>query len=262
VFAHGRRSEYMSTERLPLSLDFLEPFAHRGRKPGLCMCLRCVWRLLEETRLLEKAGEDLADLITAAIETGMRLGELLSLQWHQVWLSPRELFLPAGKTKARKDRRVPISKPLLAVLQRRRLDPAGEPLPSDAFVFGDAVGRRRRSIKTAWRLTCQRAGIVGLHFHDLRREAGSWWRDSGEVPSPTFNDGSATSTSAKRAHIFRRLRGTIKRRCDGSIRRWAGWKPLRTCQGRHCHKLPQTPVRTYQIRSHPTSAHLKILNQT
>ena len=30
-----------------------------------------------------------------------------------------------------------------------------------------------KGFKTAWRLTCRRAGIEGLHFHDLRREAGS-----------------------------------------------------------------------------------------
>jgi hypothetical protein len=52
-------------------------------------------------------------------------------------------------------------------------------------VFGDDIGRRRGSIKTAWRLTCQRAGIEGLHFHDLRREAGSRWMDAG-VPLATI----------------------------------------------------------------------------
>jgi integrase len=71
------------------------------------------------------------------------------------------------------------------VLDARRNDPAGEPLPSAAFVFGDEVGRRRGSIKTAWRLTCGRANITGLHFHDLRREAGSRWMDAG-VPLSTI----------------------------------------------------------------------------
>lgn len=54
-----------------------------------------------------------------------------------------------------------------------------------AYVFGDAVGRPRRSIKTAWRLTCGRAKVTGLHFHDLRREAGSRWMDAG-VPLATI----------------------------------------------------------------------------
>jgi integrase len=58
-------------------------------------------------------------------------------------------------------------------------------LPPDAYVFGDEVGRRRHSMKTAWLLTCQRAKIVGLHFHDLRREAGSRWMDAG-IPLATI----------------------------------------------------------------------------
>lgn len=135
----------------------------------------------EETRLLEKAN-GLQHLIIAALETGMRFGELVSLQWHQVGT---DLFLPAGKTKAKKPRRVPISTTLRTVLDARRMDPAGETLPSHAFVFGDEIGRRRGSIKTAWRLTCERAKIEGLHFHDLRREAGSRWMDAG-VPLATI----------------------------------------------------------------------------
>jgi integrase len=135
----------------------------------------------EEERLLLEAG-GLKDLITAALETGCRLGELLSLQWDQV---RSDLFLPAGKTKAKKPRRVPISTALRAVLDARRHDPAGEALPAAAFVLGDEVGRRRRSVRTAWRLTCKRAKIVGLHFHDLRREAGSRWMDAG-VPLATI----------------------------------------------------------------------------
>lgn len=139
----------------------------------------------EEDRLLTAAG-GLHDLIVAALETGCRKGELLSLQWHQVRFSPRaELFLPAQKTKAKKDRRVPLSGRLQRLLEKRRNDPAGDPLPPSAFVFGDEVGRRRVSIKTAWGLTCQRATITDLHFHDLRREAGSRWMDAG-VPLATI----------------------------------------------------------------------------
>jgi integrase len=139
----------------------------------------------ESERLLGAAG-GLRDLITAALETGCRKGELLSLQWHQVRFSPRaEIFLPAQKTKAKKDRRVPISSELRKVLERRRLDPAGEPVPFDGYVFGDEIGRRRGSIKTAWTLTCKRAKVDDLHFHDLRREAGSRWMDAG-IPLATI----------------------------------------------------------------------------
>src|SRR5688572_19465147 len=63
----------------------------------------------------------------------------------------------------------------------RRQDPAGEDLPPEAYVFGNALGQRTTSIKTAWKLACRRAGLVDFHFHDLRREAGSRWIEGGMV---------------------------------------------------------------------------------
>lgn len=139
----------------------------------------------EAERLLMAAG-GLRDIITTALETGMRRGEILSLQWWQVRFSPKaELFLPATKTKTTTDRRVPLSSVLRTIIERRRTDPAGETLPPDAYVFGDEIGRKRGSIKTAWMLTLKRAKITDLHFHDLRREAGSRWMDAG-IPLATI----------------------------------------------------------------------------
>ena len=104
----------------------------------------------------------------------------------RVRFSPRcELFLPAGKTKAKKDRRVPVSSTLKPILESLVKDPTGNVKPSDAYVFGDEIGRQRHSIKKAWQLTCKRAKITGLHFHDLRCEAGSRWMDAG-VPLATI----------------------------------------------------------------------------
>ncbi len=40
-------------------------------------------------------------------------------------------------------------------------------------------GEAIKSVKTAWGNTCRRAGIDGLHFHDLRHEAGSRWIEGG-----------------------------------------------------------------------------------
>ena len=129
-------------------------------------------------------------IVEALLETGCRIGELLSLQWSQVkdlaGGNPR-LDLPASKTKTKRDRVVPISGRLQKILELRRHDPAGEPHGPQAFVFGNELGERRGSIKTAWRLTCKRAGIVGLRIHDLRREAGSRWLEGG-VPLQVVRD--------------------------------------------------------------------------
>ena len=175
----------------------------------------------EEGRLLKCADPHLHALIVAALETGMRKGELLSLQWSQVeglqigrkargapvltWGPKPVIFLPAGKTKTKRDRRVPITARLRAVLEMRRLDPAGQLLPLDAYVFGTAIGSRVANITHAWHATVLRAhGLrrsytntgnftpkaraalktIDLHFHDLRREAGSRWMDAG-VPIGT-----------------------------------------------------------------------------
>jgi integrase len=131
----------------------------------------------EEARLLKHAGPHLRGLIVAALSTGCRLGELLSLQWSQIQRDekdePRWIVLPAAKTKTAEARVIPISANLRAVLELRRHAPDGKEYGSNAYVFGNDVGERVASIRTAWALTCKRARIVGLHFHDLRREFAS-----------------------------------------------------------------------------------------
>jgi integrase len=47
----------------------------------------------EQQRLFDAAGVHLRDLVAAALETGCREGELLSLQWHQVRWLQNESFL-------------------------------------------------------------------------------------------------------------------------------------------------------------------------
>jgi integrase len=98
----------------------------------------------EEARLLKHSGPHLRALIVAALSTGCRLGELLSLQWSQVRVDeqgqPRWLFLPATKTKSAQARAVPIGATLRAELAMRTTGPDGQVHPSTAFVFGNDCG--------------------------------------------------------------------------------------------------------------------------
>jgi integrase len=67
----------------------------------------------------------------------------------------------------------------LTAEEEARHDPAGREFGPIAFVFGTETGQRVKSVKTAWRLACRRAGIDGLSIHDLRREALSSLQESG-----------------------------------------------------------------------------------
>jgi integrase len=140
------------------------------------------WRFeneADEQKLLDAANPHLRAVLIALLDTAARLGEILSLQWKDVNLDRRELVIRAEKSKTRTGRIVPISGRLLATLEMRKLDPAGQPFPSDAYAFGDAIGRRAKSVRTAWENACEKAGLSGLQLRDLRHEAGSRFEEAG-----------------------------------------------------------------------------------
>ena len=134
----------------------------------------------EYERLVGACAPHVRLIVEAALETACRVGELLSLQWMQVRQTPHpHLFLPAAKTKTKRDRTVHVSPRLQAILEILRTDAAGAARSPDAYVFGNLLGQRYESIDHAFIGACQRAGIAGLHFHDLRREAASRWLEGG-----------------------------------------------------------------------------------
>lgn len=137
----------------------------------------------DEDKLLTHASAHLRALVVAALSTGCRLGELLSLTWAQIRRDEHNracwIGLSADRTKTNEARMIPVGTRLRAELEMRRHGPDGKEHAADAYVFGNDVGEQVASIKTAWRATCRRAGIRDLHFHDLRREFGSRLIESG-----------------------------------------------------------------------------------
>ena len=57
--------------------------------------------------------------------------------------------------------------------------PDGNAFPSDAYVFCDEIGRRVKSLRTAWNRAARAAGLKGFQLRDLRHEAGSRFDEAG-----------------------------------------------------------------------------------
>ena len=133
----------------------------------------------QEQKLLDATSPHLKGVIIAMLDTGCRPGEILSLQWKDVNLERKELMIQAVKAKTRTARVIPISTRLNSVLEMRRHDPAGREFGPDAYVFGDRLGRRRKSVRTAWENACERAELKDFQIRDLRHEAGSRFEEAG-----------------------------------------------------------------------------------
>lgn len=136
----------------------------RVRKPKLPQGRDRRISLSEERRLLRAAAAhrniEIYSLIVLAVETAMRQGELLNLQWENINLRTRIAHLPLTKNGAKRD--VPLSMRAVGALTRLGMQPEGSVFnyTSDGF-------------KSAWRTLIRRLGIDDLHFHDLRHEAVS-----------------------------------------------------------------------------------------
>ncbi len=127
----------------------------------------------EELTLLQTARNSksplLAPIITLALETGMRLGELLSLEWNNIDLRKQTALLPI--TKNGEPRTVPLSKKSIETLKGipRKLN--------DSRVFWTWL--RADSFENAWRRMLNKTAIQDLRFHDLRHEACSRFFERG-----------------------------------------------------------------------------------
>jgi integrase len=131
----------------------------------------------EEARLFEAAveckSEGLDVCIRLALELGMRRGEISNLQWSQIDFEQHVIRLDL--TKNGEARVVPMSTTAEEAI-RSLYTPTSD---GRLFEFYDSDG-----LGKAYSRACKRAGIVGLHFHDLRHEAASRWAK--KVPVATL----------------------------------------------------------------------------
>lgn len=102
----------------------------------------------------------LKPMVILAIESAMRRGELLALEWRHVDVARRTAFLPM--TKNGRPRSVPLSTRAIRTLQEM-------PRSIDGRVFPISHWTVEQVFERASKL----AGLAGVHFHDLRHTAAT-----------------------------------------------------------------------------------------
>lgn len=118
----------------------------------------------EEQRLMAAVGhKDLRTLITLALETGMRQGELVSLTWDEIDLA--QSVIKKQDSKNGEPRTIPLTSKARAVLPQ------------------NGAGRLFKCFpRSVWKKALKEAGIHDFHFHDLRHEAVSRLFERGMNP--------------------------------------------------------------------------------
>ena len=108
----------------------------------------------------------LEPLVTVALNTGMRRGELFSLQWKRVDLNRRLIEVSGDLAKSGKTRRIPINDNLLTVLSAWKKQTKGTGLVFPSPVTGGQLD----NIKSAWGGLIKLAVLQdkGITFHSLR----------------------------------------------------------------------------------------------
>lgn len=99
-------------------------------------------------------------IVTLALETAMRQGEILSLKWENVNLKNGVVHLPETKNGTKRD--VPLSFKAREALSRLGTKSSGR-----VFTYS------QNGVKSTWRYMLEKLAIKDLHFHDMRHEACS-----------------------------------------------------------------------------------------
>ena len=116
----------------------------------------------ELEKLLESLSEEMSQVVRFALETAMRRGEIAGMTWDMVDLKKRTVTLL--DTKNGQKRIVSLSSEASVILKDRL---------STRRIDGEVWNIRLDAISQDFAKACQKAGISGLHFHDLRHEATS-----------------------------------------------------------------------------------------
>ena len=125
----------------------------------------------EASRLLSALPPHLVPIVSFALATGLRQKNILGLEWDQVDLGKRILWIHGDQAKGGRNIRIPLSGEAVRILE-------WEKGRNDRWVF-TFQGLPMQTIGGAFDRAVKKAGIGDFRFHDLRHTWASWHVQSG-----------------------------------------------------------------------------------
>lgn len=124
-------------------------------------------------RLVAVAAEHLRAPIRFALMTGLRLSNIVGLDWSRIDMKARQItFQVKSRKPGGKQHVLPILPDMLVLLANQG--------PQDKGAVFRYQGKPIGSWTRAWRTALRRAGIVDFRWHDLRHTAASWMVQAGQ----------------------------------------------------------------------------------
>jgi integrase len=156
---------------------------------------RQVLSVAEEVPLLAAAQGHLRAMIIAALDTGMRRGEITSQMWEDIDFSRKLLFVTRSKTPEGESREIPLTDRLHEHLLEHRKD------TGLVVSFRD---RPIRIVKSTWKTALKNAGLRHIRFHDLRHTFNTRLMEAGvlqEIRMALMGHSSGSKVHSTYTHI-------------------------------------------------------------
>lgn len=114
-------------------------------------------------------ADHLKPMVIVSLNTGLRRGELFTLQWSDVNLTEKYLTVRGSNAKSLRTRHIPLNDAVKSCLTRWK----EQSERSDGLVFPGSAGTPLDNVNTAWRAVLVDAKVAKFRWHDMRHDFAS-----------------------------------------------------------------------------------------